>query len=275
MALLQIRNLSSATRLIFAVSLFCCATISVVAQDGMGPEGEAIALFNQGQDAHEKGELKAAIDLYEKALKLLPDFPEAELQRGSAYQSLGDLSTAEAAFRKAVALREDWSLALANLGSLLVRKGKYDEARPILKRAIEVDADNTPAYVATTTLAISTNAPDTELKELYKKIASIAAAAKTIPSIWTSKAILENALNEKKAAELSAKKALELDPKSVSMLALLGSLAVDSGDPSFAANQVAKIETINPAAEGLTYLKVRLLLAEGKSDEALKLIEAS
>jgi protein O-GlcNAc transferase len=275
MHLTQTRNFLFALRLVFAVGILLGAWSAAHAQNTEETEGEAIALFNQGQDAHEKGDLKAAIDFYEKALKLLPDFPEAELQRGSAYLSLGDLTVAEGAFRKAVALRDDWSLAHANLGSLLVRKGKYDEARPVLKRAIELDPENTPAFVAVTTLALATNAPEAELRELYKKIAFISAAAKIVPSIWSSRALLENALNEKKAAELSAKKALELDPKNVSILALLGSLSLDRGDPSLAADQAAKIEAIDPKADGLSYLKVRLLLAEGKNDQALKMIEAS
>jgi len=82
-----------------------CVVPGALAQDEDGHEGEAIAFFNQGQDAHEKGDLKTAIGLYEKAIKLLPEFPEAELQRGRAFVSLGDLPTAETAFRRAVALR--------------------------------------------------------------------------------------------------------------------------------------------------------------------------
>src|SRR5574338_1140680 len=102
-------------------------------------EGQAVALFNQGQDAHEKGDLRSAIELYDSALKLIPAFPEAELQRGNAFVSLGRLDEAETAYRRAVALREDWTLAQAALGDVLVRRGKYGEAEPLLLKAIELD----------------------------------------------------------------------------------------------------------------------------------------
>src|SRR5215217_7443367 len=94
---------------------------NVVGQDATSNESQdAIRLFNEGQDAHEKGDLRTAIDLYKKALTILPDFPEAELQKGNAQLSLNQPENAERSFRKAVELRPDWTLALSSLGSALV-----------------------------------------------------------------------------------------------------------------------------------------------------------
>ena len=256
---------------LFILLLTALSVPAVFAQEAPeDPAAEAVSLFNKGQDAHESGDLKTAIAFYEKALKLIPDFPEAELQRGSAYQSLGDLESAETSFRRAVALKQDWSLALANLGSLLVRREKFEEARPLLKRAAEINAENTPAFTAMATLAVRTNAPASELKDLHKKLASMAAAAKSTAAVWSAKALLENALGEKKAAAFSAGKSLELEPKNISMLALIASVALDSADPDLADDHVAKIEAIEASAPELPYLKTRLLLARAKNDEALK-----
>jgi tetratricopeptide (TPR) repeat protein len=238
------------------------------------PEAEAILLFNKGQDAHQAGDLKGAIEFYEKALKLIPEFPEAELQRGSAFQALGNLDSAEASFRRAVALREDWSLALANLGTLLVKRGKYDEAKPFLKRGVELDKENTPAYLALSTLAIRTNAPAQELEEFHKKITAMTAASKGIASVWAAKASLENALGDKKAAAASAARALELDAKNTGMLALLAAIALDAGDPELGDAQIKKIEALEPAAPELSILKTQSLLAKGKDQDALKFIDA-
>ena len=221
------RSASLSLLLIPLLALFLCGTVN--AQDD-GKEGEAIALFNKGQDAHEKGDLKTAIDLYEKALKIIPEFPEAELQRGSALLSLGRVDESEAAYRAAVKLREDWSLALAQLGSLLVRRGKLDEAGSVLTRAIAADPDNTPAWVALALLKIKTKVDDKELREIYKKILSMSAAAKPTAAVWSARASLENALNERKAASLSAARSLEIDPKNISMLSLLAANAIADDD---------------------------------------------
>ena len=41
----------------------------VRAQDPNNGEDDPVAIFNQGQDAHEKGDLTSAIELYRKALR--------------------------------------------------------------------------------------------------------------------------------------------------------------------------------------------------------------
>src|SRR5688500_5762727 len=114
-----------ALAVIFSIFGFAPNTFGQDDEDG---SGEAIALFNKGQDAHERGEFGIAIDHYDKALKLVPEFPEAQLQRANAFQSLGKFAEAESAFRRTLELREDWSLATAGLGAVLVRRNNFVEA---------------------------------------------------------------------------------------------------------------------------------------------------
>jgi tetratricopeptide (TPR) repeat protein len=64
-----------------SLGLFC--TPGAFGQDSE-PAQDAVAIFNRAQDVHEKGDLAGAIKLYEQALKILPEFPEAEYQRGTA-----------------------------------------------------------------------------------------------------------------------------------------------------------------------------------------------
>ncbi len=76
-------------------------TSSVFAQTDDDAPGDAVAIFNQAQDVHEKGDLEGAILLYKKALSIVPNFPEAEYQCGTAYLALRKADQAEAAFRRA------------------------------------------------------------------------------------------------------------------------------------------------------------------------------
>src|SRR5215213_678163 len=110
--------------LVFSV-LFGISAVSTAAAQENGEPDDAVALFNQGQDAHEKGDFKTAIELYQKALKIIPEFPEAEYQLGVAYLALNQTGNAETAFRRAVELREDWSLPMASLGAILVQKNGF------------------------------------------------------------------------------------------------------------------------------------------------------
>src|SRR5262245_19978267 len=90
--------------------LFAGATLRVAAQDD--PFGDSAAdpvkLFERGQSAHARGDLEKALDFYEQALKVKPDFPEAEFQRGNALASLGRLKEAEAALRAAILQKKNW-----------------------------------------------------------------------------------------------------------------------------------------------------------------------
>jgi Tfp pilus assembly protein PilF len=210
---------------------------------------EAVALFNQGQDAHEKGDLRTAIETYEKALKIIPDFPEAELQRGNAYNSLGRLDLAETAFRRAMQLREDWSLAMSSLGSILVRKGAFAEAEPLLTKAIAADQLNIPAYAAMTELRLKTKAPATVLQALLQRIRSLTAKANPTVSLWVSQAALESALGDHKGAQASATRALALDPKNLSALTTAADIALLGGDVSAAEMYVRRLEVAAPASE--------------------------
>src|SRR5690606_7075615 len=88
-----------------AFALAAVLSIPAVSQEADVPEDDtsrALALFNEGQDAHEKGEIPKAIALYKEALEALAEFPEAEYQLGTAFVSQRDLAGAEAAFRRAL-----------------------------------------------------------------------------------------------------------------------------------------------------------------------------
>ena len=247
--------------------------LPVTCQDGSeDPSAEAVALFNRGQDAHEKGDIPTAIENYEKAIKIIPDFPEAELQRGNAYQSIGKPDEAESAFRRAVFLRGEWSLALANLGSALVRKGAFAEAESYLTKAIETDELNFPAYAAMTELRLKTKASPTILRALLARIQLLTAKANPTASLWGSQAALQSALGDRKSAKVSASRALAIDAKHPSALATSADLALVDGDPSAAEVHIKRLEAAAPELESAKGLRARLLVVQGKADEAVALL---
>jgi tetratricopeptide (TPR) repeat protein len=243
-------------------------------QDDPDPENEAVQLFNKGQDAHEKRDFALAIENYDKAIKLIPDFPEAELQRGNALVSLGKFDDAEISFRRALELREGWSLAQANLGSLLVQKKKYDEAEKFLTQAIENEELNFPAYAAMTELRLKTNASPAVLATLLTKMKVLTSKANPTASVWASRAALENVIGDKKVAKASAARALELDAKNLTALTVLADVSLFDHDPAGAEAYVRRIEIIAPDSESTKLLRARLLLAEENPDDALTLLNS-
>ncbi|HYO91900.1 MAG TPA: tetratricopeptide repeat protein, partial [Pyrinomonadaceae bacterium] len=102
----------SHTLIICAIALLlvlgCAARTS--AQDDFGDDAsDPIQIFKRGQDAHARGDYELAVSLYDAAIKVRPEFPEALFQRGNALVSLNRFPEAEKSFQSAMALRANWS----------------------------------------------------------------------------------------------------------------------------------------------------------------------
>ena len=268
-------------RVLWAATLICAVicsiaslTQNVACQGEDDPSDEAISLFNKGQDSHEKGDLTGAIENYDKALKLVPDFPEAQLQRAYAYQSLGKLDDAEAAFRRAVDLREDWSLGLAGLGAVLVRKNNFVDAERFLSRAIELDELNFPAYAAMTELRLKTKAPPDTINSLLSRLRALTSKANPTASIWASRAAIESAVGDRKNAKASAARALELEPKNVFALSTAADISLLDHDSASAEILVKRLESLAPQSQSAKGLRARLLIEKGKTEEAITLLNS-
>lgn len=236
---------------------------------------DAVAIFNQAQEIHEKGDLPGAILLYEKALKIIPEFPEAEYQRATALLALGKPDDAEKGFRRAVALRADWTLALSSLGSVLVQQAKYGEAEPILTKAIDLDGQNFPAFLAMTELRLKTNATPAVLNSLLARITDLSTKASPPASVWVARAALQRALNRGPQARSSIDKALSMEPKNKFALEQSADIALFEGDTERAAADTGLLENISPKSETALLIRARILAHEGKIDEAVSLLDSS
>jgi tetratricopeptide (TPR) repeat protein len=233
---------------------------------------DAIVLFNKAQDAHEKGELAAAIELYEQALKLIPEFPEAQAQKGAAFISLGRLDEAETAYRRAVELRPDWSLAVAGLGDVLVQRQKFAAAEPVLKKAIELDKMNFPAYAALVELRLKTGANREGLKELLSAVDALVSNARPTASIWAARAALENELGDRAETKKSLAAALRIDPNNRLALSQSIDLAIEESDATGARGYFGRLEGVSGKTTSLDAYRAKVLLVEGKTDEAEKVL---
>lgn len=261
--------------MIFCAVLFFSAIVQISAQEEVeSGDDDPVKIFNQGQDEHEKGNFAAAIEFYDKALEILPEFPEAELQKGNALLSLNKPIEAEKSFRKAVELREDWTLALASHGAVLVRLNRYSEAEPILSKAVELDDLNFPAYAALTELRIKTKAKPEDLKALLEKVKFLSGKAKPTASTWASRAALENALGDKTSAKTSLKRALEIEPKNQFALTELADIALNEGDFEGAEASIKTLLQITSESEDIKILQARSLLLKGKADESIKILDS-
>ncbi|MEO7659020.1 MAG: tetratricopeptide repeat protein, partial [Pyrinomonadaceae bacterium] len=259
------RTMAAAILAFAAVAAF---SLNAQAQSVTDPQ-DAVAIFNAAQNLHEKGRLAEALRLYEEAIKIEPQFAEAEYQRGIVQLSLGKTIDAERSFRRAVELRPEWTLAMASLGSLLVQQSKLDEAEKILVKVLTSDPSNPPALTALADLYLKTGAPSNSLQDLWTKIAILTGKASPTASLWTAQAALENALGRRGQAKQSIANALLIDGSNSSALLLAGNIAIVEGDIVKAKEILTRLTGNSSDPVMVVYLRANVLAFDGDYDEAI------
>jgi predicted O-linked N-acetylglucosamine transferase (SPINDLY family) len=91
--------------------------------------------------AAQEGDLAQAETLFRRVIAVKPNYPEGHNNLGALLQQQGRLDEAIAAHRRAIALRPDYAAAHCHLGNALKRHGKLDDALAAYRRALELKPD--------------------------------------------------------------------------------------------------------------------------------------
>jgi len=103
---------------------------------------EIAALANLSYLLFAQERFAEALEVYDRIVANAPDAPaEVWNNRGVCQKSTQNSAAAEQSFRRALALQPDSPQVLANLGFLLYERMRYEEARPLLQSAHELDPD--------------------------------------------------------------------------------------------------------------------------------------
>ena len=100
------------------------------------PQEQAEHYFRKGYQAQMKGDLEEAIAYYKKSIECLPTV-EAHTFLGWAYSFKGDYEAAIRECRIAIGIDPDFGNPYNDIGAYLIELGRYDEAIPWLKKAME------------------------------------------------------------------------------------------------------------------------------------------
>lgn len=235
-------------------------------------EDDPVKLFERGQDAHARNDYKAAIEFYDAAIKLKPEFPEAEFQRAMALLYTNRKDEALQGFNRAVALRPDWAMAYSKFGSFLGSYGNdWTNAEPILRRALELDKTDLNALIVLA--QVRQHAGDlVEALSLVRSATSLPAATS---STWRWRSFMEIAIGDRVAALASVDKALALDPRDMGARYDRAKLRLDLNDREGAYEDLKIYE----GAGGGPHLPTNFDLAQlydraGKREDALRVLDA-
>ena len=85
----------------------------------------------QGNTLREMGKLEEAIDSYNQAIALKPNFAEAHYNLGDTLKALGRLNEALASYLRAIAFKPDFGEAYVNLG-IAIKNLRFNSSNPKL-----------------------------------------------------------------------------------------------------------------------------------------------
>lgn len=108
--------------------------------------GEEQALLVKAKEAHERGELPVAADLYSDLLDFNPDNAQAALGRGRVYLDLGDYARAMSDFTIAEDILPDDPDVNAAVGELYYARKDYSRAIEYFDRALDTDPKHAMAW---------------------------------------------------------------------------------------------------------------------------------
>ena len=106
----------------------------------------AAAYYNMGIALQEQGKLEASIEAYNKALAIKPDYADAYNNMGNALKDQGKLEKAIEAYNKALSLKPDYAEAYINMGNALQDQGKFEKAIEAYNKALSIKPDCAEAY---------------------------------------------------------------------------------------------------------------------------------
>lgn len=109
-------------------------------------EREAARIFSEAADAHQKGDLDAAIDGYNRSLFLNPKVADVYNNLGVALRAQGKLEAAVACYRRSLVLRPASAAVFSNMGNALREMGRLQTAVASHQQAIKLASNNPEAY---------------------------------------------------------------------------------------------------------------------------------
>ncbi|MEG3882206.1 tetratricopeptide repeat protein, partial [Microcoleus sp. herbarium7] len=109
--------------------------------EGEDVDGEAKVWFDRGNEQGNLGQFEEAINSYNQAIALKPDFHQAFSNRGQAQSNLGQFEEAINSYNQAIALKPDFHQAFSNRGISKYFLKQFEEAIDSYNQAIALKPD--------------------------------------------------------------------------------------------------------------------------------------
>jgi len=226
----------------------------------------AEAYNNMGNALKKQGKSIEAIEAYKKALALKPNYAEAYNNMGTVLQEQGELEEAIDAYKKALALKPDYAEAYYNMGNTLQEQGKLEEAMEALNKALSLKPNYAEAYNNMGT-ALQEQGELEEAIEAYKK--ALALKPDFAKAYYNMGTVLQEQGKLEEAIEVY-KKALSLKPDYAEAYNNMGIALQEQGKLEEAIEVYKKALSLKPDYAEAYNNMGNALKDQGKLEEAIE-----
>ncbi len=135
-------------RKILIISILCCAVNYLYAPGvfAKSKKDKAIDHYSRGCELQGFGLLDKAIEEYQKALTIEPDFKEARFNLGIIYESQKQWQKAEEEYKKILKIDPNFYLVYNNLGLVYLQNKQSEKATECWQKAIRANPNQPEVY---------------------------------------------------------------------------------------------------------------------------------
>jgi tetratricopeptide (TPR) repeat protein/2-polyprenyl-3-methyl-5-hydroxy-6-metoxy-1,4-benzoquinol methylase len=228
----------------------------------------AIALIDEGNALEEQGRAAEAMARYDAAVQADPQCARAHLNRGNVLLAGARIEEARSAYQLAVDCDPHYAAAHFNLGNLNCRAREYERALDNYRAAIAIKPDFADAFVAMGN-AFDRLGRTSEAMESYQCALAINPG---YAEVHFNLGVLATTAGRHEQAADSLRRAIDLRPDYAAAHCALGKLLGNLGRLEAAEASLRRALSIAPETEDIRYDLAMVLLAHGKSPEALQLV---
>jgi serine/threonine-protein kinase len=224
-----------------------------------------------GEAYQSSGDYAHAIEAYQKAVSLNSYFWVNQNALGAAYLSLPDYPKALQAFQQVIVLAPDIDAGYENVGNFYAMQGKYQDAVPYYKKALEIE----PYYTTYSNLGSSYFF----LKQYAQAVPMFEKAVELNPNdtgMMTNLADSYRGVGQKDKARDTYQKAVSLgykelqsNPQNAGVMATIALCYANLGDSQQAETFIKKARAVDKTSLDFVYDQVEIYALLGKTKESL------
>ena len=223
-----------------------------------------LAIYNLGDVLLRLGRVDEAIEQYQKALALQPNYAEACNNLGNALAQKGRMDEAIVQFKRALEIRPAYAEGYSNLGNALVQEGRVDEAIACYQKALKIKPGPAQVYINLGSALLQKERMDEAMEQFQQAInlqPDSAQAHFNLSQIF----LLKGQGNE---AMTHLQEALKIRPDYAKAHDSLGVALMQKGQVDEALEHFKKAVEIEPGFATAHYHLGMVLAQKGRLDEA-------